>query len=123
MNERKRERTACFFAERIEACQTQARLLRADGREDEAVFAKVQANVYDIFKTVFTTAINTSGQEDEKAVQFFLARLRQIPQNWYTALSSAEQHGEHEKAHIERIKLDTVEAIKAEYERIWEETT
>lgn len=123
MNEMKREQTARYFAERIDSYQTQARRLRADGREDEAVFSKVQANVCNIFNDVFAAAVKASGQDDQKLVQFFLTRLRQIPQNWHTALANAEQHGETQKAHIERVKLDAAAEIKAEFERIWEVST
>lgn len=123
MNEMKREQTVRFFAEQIKTCQSCAETLRADGREDEAVFAKVQANVYDIFRTVFNVAVETAGQDDRKAVQFFLIRLRQIPQSWHTSLANAQQHGQIQKAHIEHVKLDTVEEIQKKFEEIWEGIT
>ena len=123
MNELKRENTASYFADRIVQCNKLAQELASDDRADEAVFAKVRMNVYDIFNTIFSVAVKTSGQDDQKVVQFFLTRIQQIPQSWHTALANAEQHGETEKAHIERIKLDVVAEIKKEFERIWEVST
>lgn len=123
MNEAKRNQTIRFFADRMENCKSIAQQLCRDDREDEAVFAKIQRNVYDIFNTIFSAAVKTAGQDDEKVVQFFLIRLRQIPQSWHTALANAEQHGETEKAHIERIKLDAVAEIKTEFARVWEVST
>lgn len=120
MNETKRNKTVRFFADRIENCKSIAQQLRSDDREDEAVFAKIQRNVYDIFNTIFSVAVKTAGQDDEKVVQFFLIRLQQIPQSWHTALRSAEAHGESEKAHIEHLKLEAVAEIQKEFERIWE---
>lgn len=120
MNKRKRENTVSYFADRINRCKKMARELTSDDRADEAVFAKVQMNVYDIFNTIFSVAVKTSGQDDQKVVQFFLTRIQQIPQSWHTALANAEQHGETEKAHIERIKLDAVAEIEKEFGRIWE---
>lgn len=120
MNEIKREKTVSYFADRIADCKRNAQTLTADDRTDEAVFAKVQMNVYDIFLTVFSVAVNSSGEDDQKLVQFFLTRIQQIPQSWHTALANAEQHGETEKAYIERIKLETVSEIKNEFARIWE---
>ena len=120
MNEKKIEETAGFFADRIARCKQLAQTLSSDDRADEAVFAKIQMNVYDIFNTVFSVAVNTSGQNDTKIVQFFMTRIQQIPGSWHTALANAEQHGEAEKAHIERIKLDVVTQIQKEFERIWE---
>ena len=123
MNDMKRENTVSYFADRIAQHKKLAQELTSDDRADEAVFAKVQMNVYDIFNTIFSVAVKTSGQDDQKIVQFFLLRIQQIPQSWRTALANAEQHGETEKAHIERIKLDVVAEIQKEFERIWEVST
>lgn len=122
MNEAKRNETIRFFVDRMGNCKSIAQQLRSDDRDDEAVFAKIQLNVYDIFNTIFSVAVKTCGQDDEKVVQFFLIRLQQIPQSWHIALANAEQHGEAEKAHIERVKLDAVAEIQKEFERIWEVT-
>ena len=119
MNEAKRNETIRFFADQMEHCKSIAQQLRSDDREDEAVFAKIQLNIYHIFNSVFSVAIETAGQDDEKVVQFFLIRLQLIPQSWYTALANAEQRGQTEKAHIERIKLDAVAQIKTAFARIW----
>lgn len=123
MNDMKRENTVSYFADRIAQHRKLVQELTSDDRADEAVFAKVQMNVYDIFNTIFSVAVKTSGQDDQKIVQFFLLRIQQIPQSWRTALTNAEQHGETEKAHIERIKLDVVAEIQIEFERIWEVST
>lgn len=120
MNEIKREKTVNYFADRIVQCRKNAQELALDDRADEAVFAKVQLNIYDIFNTVFSVAAQTSGQDDQKLVQFFLLRIHQIPQSWHIAQASAAQHGETEKAHIERIKLEAVAEIKREFAKIWE---
>lgn len=123
MDDMKRENTVSYFTDRIAQYKELAQELTSDDRADEAVFAKVQMNVYDIFNTIFSVALKTSGQDDQKVVQFFLTRIQQIPQSWHTALANAEQHGETEKAHIERIKLDVVADIKTEFQRIWEVST
>ena len=122
MNKTKRNETIRFFADRMENYKSIAQQLHSDNREDEAVFAKIQFNVYHIFSTIFSVAIETAGQDDEKVVQFFLIRLQQIPQSWHTNLTNAEHHREMEKAHIERVKLDAVSEIQNEFERIWEVT-
>ena len=123
MNEMKRKNTVGYFTDRIAGCKKRVQELTSDDRADEAVFAKVQMNVYDIFNTVFSAAVKTYGQDDQKVVQFFLTRIQQIPQSWHTALAKAEQHGEMEKAHIERIKLEAAAEIKTEFSRIWEVST
>lgn len=120
MNEIKRNETIRFFADRMEECKAVAQKLRGDDREDEAVFAKIRLNVYQIFNTVFSTATQVAGQDDGKAAEFFLVRLQQIPQSWRIALANAQQHGETEKAYIEQIKLDVVADIQNAFDRLWE---
>ncbi|MBQ7025674.1 MAG: hypothetical protein IJN31_03630 [Peptococcaceae bacterium] len=123
MNESKRKQTDSYFADQISRCTTLAQQLSGDARDDEAIFAKIQMNVYDIFRAVFAAATKTAGQDDEKVVEFFLTKLQQIPRGWHHSLANATQHGDSSKAHIEQIKLDTAAQIKAAFEQIWEEAT
>lgn len=120
MNQQKREKTTRYFANQISDCKERARALSLDDRTDEAVFAKIETNVYEIFNSVFSVAVRTAQEDDQTLVQFFLTRIQQIPLNWQTALENAKQHGETEKVHVEQLKLDAVAAIKAEFEQIWE---
>lgn len=85
--------------------------LRADGRGDEANFEIVRANVYDIFHTVLDVAVRTGQGDARRERSFFESRLAQIPQPWRASLERALAHGDAEKAHIERIKLDVLEEI------------
>ena len=123
MDELKRENTIHYFSDRVSHFRDLAHTLKQDDRADEAVFARVRMNVYDIFSAVFSAAVKTAGQDDEKAVQFFLKKIEQIPQSWRTALANAELHGETEKAHIERIKLEAAGEIQTEFKRLWEVST
>ena len=120
MNETKREKTVRYFSEQIEQYKARARELTADDRADEAVFARVQGNMYDAFAAVFSAAVKTHGRDDEKVVQFFREKLRQIPRNWHKALENARTHGEMEKAHLGSLKLDAVSEIQRTFEEIWE---
>lgn len=122
MNAMKRDNTVSYFADRIACCKKQAQELTCDDRGDEAVFAKVRMNVYDIFSTIFSVAVKTAGEDDEKLMQFFAQKIRQIPQSWHASLANALQHGDSDKAYLEQIKLEAVEEIKKEVARIWEVT-
>ena len=90
--------------QRINECMEQQRILSADERGDEARFMQIRANVYGIFRTVCTAV-----KGDLTQLQ---ARLTSIPAAWEAALHKAEIHGDEAKAHIERIKLETVAAIR-----------
>lgn len=90
--------------ERTRDCMARKAALSADGRGDEAAFMQIRANVYGIFRTVFTAV-----KGDMTALQ---ARLTSIPAAWEAALGEAEKHGDVQRAHIERIKLETASAIR-----------
>ena len=92
----------------IADCASQVKALEQDERRDEAVFANIRMNVYDIFRTVLKTAFSQPNPE-----AFFLEKLDQIPASWRTSLSMALQHGKDEKAHIEQTKLDAAAQIRS----------
>ncbi len=109
MSEKRKEFTA-FLEGCAESCREQIKQLSSDGREDEAVFAKIKLNVYDIFKTVF----NTLG-EGEK----FTQKLHEIPAAWQLSLEKASAHGDDAKVHIESIKLEAAREIEDKFKEIW----
>lgn len=91
-------------------CQAAEQALAHDARADEAVFAKIQGNVFDIFSTVLQVARRTRG---DGALDFFRSRLEEIPANWRTALEMAEANNDPERAHTERLKLEAAAEIRA----------
>lgn len=90
--------------QRTGECMAQQQSLSADGRGDEARFMQIRANVYGIFRSVYTAL-----KGDLSAVQ---VRLTAIPASWEASLRQAQEHGDIEKVHIEQIKLETVQTIR-----------
>lgn len=88
----------------IAACQARCRTLRADSRGDESRFEQIRANVYSVHRAVYATLHD---MPDLLSLQF-----RAIPAAWEASLAAAEQHGDAEKAHIERLKLSTAQEIR-----------
>ena len=78
--------------------------LRREERGDEAVFEKVRANVFDIFRTVAVAAEKQHAHPAE-ARAFFLRKLREIPAVWRQSAEAAGQHGDEGKKHLEAVKL------------------
>ena len=99
-----------YFAARIEECTAEEAGLNAEDRKDEAVFAKIRGNVFDIFRTVYAAGVKAVGQE--RAAGFLRDKLDTIPQSWETALEKARAHGEADKVCIETVKLEAVREIK-----------
>ena len=110
-----------YFEKEISLCRQRSQKLLTDDRRDEAVFEKIKANVYDIFRTILSVAVK-SGKGDPEAVRhFFTLKIRQIPSNWVTACNQARQHGDIVKMQTEQIKLDTAAEINEMFTAIWEE--
>ena len=107
-----------WFDEIIRDSQEKQKMLVDDQRKDEAVFEKMQENVYDIFRTVLNVALKQHGQDEVAVRSFFEARLQQIPAAWEQSLLLAQQHGNENKAHIEQIKLQALARIKAAAEEM-----
>lgn len=109
-----------WFDEKTALCSKRNQELNEDGRADEAIFEKVKANIYDVFRTVLSVAVKT-GNGDEDAVKgFFVQRAEQIPAGWGAALEKAREHNDIARMQTEQIKLDTIHEIRAEFARIWE---
>ena len=121
MDEQKRKLIS-YFDEQIAACKRRTGLLIADDRMDEGNIEKVRANIYEIFKTVFSVAEKVCGEDDLAIKDFFLQKAEQIPLNWTNSYENAKKHGDVEKMHIENVKLETIREIKDTFLQIWEET-
>lgn len=120
MTNSKIEKMNAYFDKQIAGCQNRSMALLADERQDEADFEKVKANVYDIFRTMLSVGCNTQSTP-ETAASFLANKLMTIPANWSASLAKAQEHGDAGKAHIERLKLEAVEDIKANFKLIWED--
>lgn len=107
----------------IAACEKRREKLLADERSDESDFEKIKANIYDIFRTVFNVSLKTGDGDADAAEHFFLLKAEEIPANWKKAYDSAKQHNDVQKMLTERLKLETMQDIKAAFERIREVET
>lgn len=93
-------------------CAADRRALEADGRQDEAVFARIRQNVYEIFDAVLTAADRTCADEAARR-RFFAGKLADISGSWQTAQQKAAAAGEQDKVHIEALKLAAAADIRA----------
>ena len=101
-----------YLDEKISACRAEIAALQADGREDDAVFAKVRANIYDVFKTVSRVHLNRPGGGAD-AVR---AMLKKFQKEWGEALQLAETHGDTQKIAVEEAKLAVLADVTARFE-------
>ena len=121
MIEQKISKLNSYFDKEISLCEQCNIKLLADDRMDEAAFEKVKANIYDVFRTIFSVAVQNGKGDSEAVKSFFILKTEQIPSNWATAYNKAKQYDDAVKMQIEQIKLDTVGEIKKMFETVWEE--
>ena len=121
MIEQKVRKLNDYFDRQISLCEQCNIKLLADDRMDEAAFEKVKANIYDVFRTIFSVAVQNVKGDSEAVKSFFILKTEQIPSNWATAYNKAKQYDDAVKMQIEQIKLDTVGEIKKMFETVWEE--
>lgn len=111
------QQVRAYFQRRILECTRRERELAADDRGDEAVFARVQANVFQIFQTVFHRVM--AMENETQAGALFLEKLAQIPQAWRDSYETASGYGKSDRMHLEAVKLETAAEIKSAFLRIW----
>ena len=109
-----------WFGEKIDLCGKRNQELNEDGRTDEAIFEKVKANIYDVFRTVLSVAVKTGNGDADAVKTFFVQRAEQIPAGWSAALEKAKEHNDTVRMQTEQIKLDAINEIKEEFAKIWE---
>lgn len=109
-----------YFSRQIEGCGQREQALRADERKDEAVFERIRANVYDIFRTTLSAAARARGEDAQGVQAFFQQRMKAIPAAWETARQEAERYGDDNRALLECIKLETAKEIETQFAQTWE---
>ena len=100
-----------YLIGKIEEGKAETASLLADGRKDDADFAKVRTNIYDVCRTVSQVLINQPGA-GTKAIRAQLERFRT---EWGIALEKAKQHDNISGIAVEETKLAALEDIIAHF--------
>lgn len=106
----------CLEADK-ESSLLQAEILTKTDRKDEADMAKICANIFDI---MIAAAHAAEKQLPQSAISFIEEKMETIPKAWQESMSAAEKHNDHQKAAIERIKLQTIAEINEKFTDILE---
>ena len=100
-----------YLTRQLEAGREEIGRLEAEGRRDDADFAKVRANIYDVCRTVTNALMNRPGAGTE-AVKAQLARFRET---WGEALDRAREHGDARNTVVEETKLEALADVIAHF--------
>nr|AHF24159.1 hypothetical protein [uncultured bacterium Contig46] len=88
--------------------------LEADGRKDDANFAKVRTNIYDVCRTVSRTLADRPGA----GISAVMAQLNRFRTAWSAALEKAKQHDDINAVAVEETKLAALEDIIAHFPEV-----
>ena len=100
-----------YLTEQIDAGKAETALLEKDGRRDDADFAKVRTNIYEVCRTVTNALADRPGAGPE-AVKRQFENFRTI---WGAALDNARKHGDARNIVIEEAKLSVLADVTAHF--------
>lgn len=109
-----------YLKKEKEDCLAREQQLIQDERKDEANICKVEYNIYDIFSTLFQSAIRETEKQngtEDMANERFLASANRIPANWKKSLEAAKEHNDTAKILVEETKMHAVDKIMKEYHK------
>ncbi len=105
-----------YLSNKIGEGKAETASLLAERRTDDANFAKVRTNIYDVCRTVSQALINRPGA-GTAAVRAQLERFRT---EWSAALEKARQYGNIHSIAVEETKLAALDDIIAHFREVAE---
>lgn len=103
-----------YLSIKVEEGKAETASLLAEGRTDDANFAKVRTNIYDVCRTVSHALINMPGAGTD-AIKAQLERFRT---EWSSALEKAKQHDNIHGIAVEETKLAALDDIIAHFQEV-----
>ena len=100
-----------YLTEQIDAGKAEIARMEEDGCRDDADFAKVRTNIYEVCRTVTNALANRPGAGPE-AVKKQFENFRTI---WGAALDNAKKHCDARNTVIEEAKLNALADIAAHF--------
>ena len=105
-----------YLTGKIEEGKAETASLLADGRKDDANFAKVRTNIYDVCRTVSQALVNRPGA----GIGAIRSQLERFRTEWSAVLEKAKQHDNINGIAVEETKLAALEDIIAHFQEATE---
>lgn len=100
-----------YLTEQIDAGKAETARLEENDCRDDADFAKVRTNIYEVCRTVTNALVGRPGAGPEAAKRQF-ENFRTI---WGAALDNARKHGDARSIVIEEAKLNALADVNAHF--------
>ena len=105
-----------YLTGKIEEGKAETASLLVDGRKDDANFAKVRTNIYDVCRTVSQALVNRPGA----GIGAIRSQLERFRTEWSAALEKAKQQDNINGIAVEETKLAALEDIIAHFREVAE---
>ena len=103
-----------YLDSRVKESRAEIAVLTAEGRTDDANFAKVRTNIYDVCRTVSRTLADRPGAGGNAIA----AQLERFRATWGAALEKAKQHDDVSGIAVEETKLTALEDVIAHFREV-----
>lgn len=100
-----------YLTAQIEAGKAEIARLEEDGCRDDADFAKVRTNIYEVCRTVTKALLNRSGAGPEAVRKQF----ENFQKSWSAALDHARTHDDARSIVVEEAKLAALADVAAHF--------
>lgn len=114
------ERFIAYLDSRIEEGKEEIKALEADGRRDDANFAKIRTNIYDVCKKIagaLTFSLKIAGKPEE-AAGAVKAQFERLSSTWGAALEKARENDDVVSIAVEETKLAALEDITDRFKEV-----
>ena len=103
-----------YLESRIAEGKAEIASLKAAGRKDDANFAKIRTNIFDVCRTVSRALTDRPGA----GIGAVRAQLERFRTSWGAALEKAQQHGDVSAAAVEETKLASLADVIARFREV-----
>lgn len=103
-----------YLEGKIKAGRAESASLAAEGRNDDADFAKVKTNIYDVAKTVSLALMKRPGA----GVGAIGEQFERFRTGWGAALEKAKAHDDARNVAVEETKLAALEDVIARFREV-----
>ncbi len=103
-----------YLESRIAEGKAEIATLEADGRKDDANFARVRMNIYDVCQTVSRALADRPGA----GIGAVRTQLERFHATWSAALEKAKQHDDIHAVAVEETKLAALRDIRARFREV-----
>ena len=103
-----------WLSSKIEECKAETASLLADGRKDDASFARIRTNIYDVCRTVSQALISRPGA----GTGAIRTQLERFHTEWSAALERAKQHDNINGIAVEETKLAALDDILTHFREV-----